>query len=155
MTKPTGPLAIAAAPVALALALWLSAGVAPVSASDREDGQLHIQKDCTGYTGAAGGHCTVTVSNLAEIPAGSFIYYDQAAGIPAGLLDSNIVLDATGGNRAVGRCTLDFSTGLGLCTFSDGTGRLAGFTARVNVSHLGGTLWAWDGTYNFNSLPDR
>jgi hypothetical protein len=97
----------------------------------------------------------VTVSNLAQIPAGSLIYYDQPAGIPTGLLDSNVVLDAMGGNRAVGRCTLDFSTGLGLCTFSDGTGQLAGFTARINVSFLGGTLWAWDGTYNFNSLPRK
>ena len=40
--------------------------------------------------------------------------------IPAGMLDSNVVLDAGNGNRAVGRCTLDLVTGLGLCTFSDG-----------------------------------
>ena len=44
-------------------------------------------------------------------------YYNQPAGIPAGLLDSNIVIDAGNGNRAVGRCTLDMTTGLGLCTF--------------------------------------
>lgn len=155
MTKQTRPIAITAAPVALALALWLSAAVAPASASDRQDGQLHIQKDCAGYAGAAGGHCKVVVSNLAEIPFGSLVNYDQAAGIPAGMLDSNVVLDAMGGNRAVGRCTLDFSTGTGLCTFSDGTGQLAGFTARVKVSFLGGTLWAWDGTYSFHSLPDK
>jgi hypothetical protein len=130
-------------------------GVASVSASDGRNGQLHIQKDCTGYVGNAGGHCTVTLSNLAEIPAGSNIFYDQAAGVPAGMLDSNVVLDAKNGNRAVGRCTLDFSTGLGLCTFSDGTGQLAGFTARVNVSFLGGPLWAWDGTYSFAPLAPR
>jgi hypothetical protein len=121
--------------------------------SDGRNGQLHIQKDCTGYIGNAGGHCTVTLSNLAELPAGANIFYDQAAGVPTGMLDSNIVLDAGNGNRAVGRCTLDFSTGLGLCTLSDGTGQLAGFTARVNVSFLGGKLWAWDGTYSFSPLP--
>jgi hypothetical protein len=129
--------------------------VASVSASDGRNGQLHIQKDCTGYSGNPGGHCTVTLSNHAEIPAGSNIFYDQGAGVPTGMLDSNIVLDAGSGNRAVGRCTLDFSTGLGLCTLSDGTGQLAGFTARVNVSFLGGKLWAWDGTYSFSPLPPR
>ena len=81
------------------------------------------------------------------------MFYDQAAGVPSGMLDSNIVLDAGGGNGAVGRCTLDFSTERGLCTLSDGTGQLAGFTARVDVSHLGGTLWALNGTYSFNPLP--
>ena len=92
-------------------------------------------------------------SNLAEIVVGSPITYDQAAGIPAGLLDSNIVLDAGSGNRAVGRCTLDLTTAVGLCTFSDGTGPLAGFTARVKVTFVSGTLWAWDGTYSFNPPP--
>jgi hypothetical protein len=71
------------------------------------------------------------------------------------MLDSNIVLDAGDGNRAVGRCTLDFATRLGLCTFSDGTGSLAGFHARVDVSHLGGRDWAWDGTYSFRREADR
>ncbi len=51
-------------------------------------------------------------------------------------LDSNVVLDAVTGNRAVGRCTLDFQTFLGLCTFSDGTGKFAGFEARVDVRWL-------------------
>jgi len=141
------------------LALVLVAGfvgVASVSADEAQKGQLLIQKDCTGFLGEAGGHCTVTLSNFAKIPTGSRIFYDQAVGIPAGMLDSNIVLDAGGGNRAVGRCTLDLSTGLGLCTLSDGTGQLAGVAARVDVSSLGGTLWALNGTYSFNHLrPDR
>ena len=148
---------IFASALALAVILSLSAGAPPVSASSARNGQLHVQKDCLGYSGSAGGHCRVTASNLAQIPAGSYIIYDQTAGTPAGMLDSNVVLDdETGtGNRAVGRCTLDFSTGLGLCTFSDGTGQLAGFTARVNVSSLGGKMWAWDGTYSFSPEPDR
>ena len=97
------------------------------------------------YTGAAGSFCTITSSSLPEIKVGSKIFYDQAGGVPKGMLDSNIVLDAGDGDRAVGRCTLDFATGLGLCTLSDGTGRLAGLHARVDVSHLGGRDWAWDG----------
>src|SRR5262245_31224110 len=109
------------------LALSLRWGATSALAHNGQSGDLHATKDCAEYTGLAGGHCTITSSNL--IPAGSKIYYDQAFGIPAGLLDSNVVLDAGSGNRAVGRCTFDSSTGLGLCTFSNGLGRLEGFTA--------------------------
>ena len=130
-----------------------SIGVASVSASARK-GDLHVTKECSQYNGAAGSFCTITSSNLTEILIGSRVFYDQAAGIPTGLLDSNVVLDAGNGDRAVGRCTLDFSTGLGLCTFSDGTGRFTGFQARVEVSYLGPD-WAWDGTYSFTPRDDR
>lgn len=139
----------------LALAVCAGAGAPPVSASEDRNGQVHITKDCTDYNFMPGGHCTIASSNLREIPPKSTVYYDQAAGVPAGLLDSNVVLDAGNGNRAFGRCSLDASTGLGLCTFSDGTGQLAGFTARINVSFLGGKLWAWEGTYSYNSSPER
>jgi hypothetical protein len=68
------------------------------------------------------------------------------------MLDSNVVLDAGDGSRALGRCTLDFATGLGLCTFSDGTGRLAGFHARIDVSapRYPGDDWHWRGPYEFS-----
>ena len=106
-----------------------------------------MTKECSEYSGAAGGFCTITSSNLARIKVGSRVYYDQPAGIPADMLDSNVVLDAGNGNRAVGRCTLDLATGLGLCTFSDGLGRFAGFNARVQVSSLdaAGVNWRWEG----------
>ena len=137
----------------VALTLSLSTGAA--SADSERKGQLHVTKECSQYTGAAGSFCTITSSSLPELKVGSKVLYDQAAGIPTGLLDSNVVLDSGDGDRAVGRCTLDFATGLGLCTFSDGTGRLAGFHARVDVSHLGGRDWAWDGTYSFRPEHDR
>ena len=113
-----------------------------------------MTKECSECSGAAGEFCTITSSNLARIKVGSRVYYDQPAGIPAGLLDSNVVLDAGNGNRAVGRCTLDLTTGRGLCTFSDGTGRFAGFNARVKVSPPAaeGEDWRWDGTYSFSPL---
>ena len=65
-----------------------------------------------------------TSSTLGLIVVGSQILYDQPpylrvlADPTSGLLDSSVVLDAGDGNRAVGRCTLDFQTLLGLCTFS-------------------------------------
>jgi len=148
-----------------ALALSLSNGMMPVSASNARNGQLHVAKDCPDYHGNAGESCTIKSSNLGEIKVGSTVFYDQHAGIPAGLLDSNVVLDAGYANRAVGRCTLDLTTGLGLCTFSDGTGQFAGFQARVEVSPptcLPGNncapldpYWHWDGTYSFGPLPPR
>lgn len=136
----------------VALTLLVGAGAASVWASPN-NGQLHLTKECSQAAGNPGDFCTFTASNLAEIPIGSRVYYDQAAGIPTGLLDSNVILDAGGGNRAVGRCTLDFATGLGLCTFSDGTGEFTGFEARVEV--VCALSCTWDGTYRFRSQPRR
>ena len=61
------------------LALSLSWGMTSVLASNGRNGQLQVTKDCAAYTGLPGDHCTIASSNLAEIPAGSKIYYDQAA----------------------------------------------------------------------------
>lgn len=142
--------------VVAVLAVSLGAGAASLAAGNGRNGVIHIQKDCGVYNGAAGGHCIITVSNLAEIPVNTNVLYDQAPGTPTGMLDSNVILDTgDGSSRAVGRCTLDLTSGQGLCTFSDGTGLLAGFTARVDVTSLGGKLWAWDGTYSFKPLPVR
>ena len=135
-------------------ALVLSTGATSVSAATEKARKLHVTKECSEYTGAAGSWCTITVSNVRQLPVGSRVLYSQAAGVPAGLLDSNVVLDAGGGNRAVGRCTLDMSTGLGLCTFSDGTGQLVGFQARIDVTCGGGPDCDWDGTYSFNRDKD-
>jgi hypothetical protein len=125
-----------------------------VSARSAQNGRLHITKECSKYNFGSGDFCTITSSNLPEIKIGTKVFYDQAAFVPAGMLDSNVLLDAGGGNRAIGRCTLDLSTFLGLCTFSDGTGQFAGFSARVNVS-AGSDGFHWDGTYSFRPEPDR
>jgi hypothetical protein len=138
-------------PVAIAL---LSVGVASATESFGRRGLVRITKECTQYTGAAGAFCTITSSNIAAIPVGSRVLYSQAAGVPANMLDSNVVLDAGNGNRAVGRCTLDMLTGTGLCTFSDGVGRLAGFQARVDVTPpaAGSVDWSWRGIFGFDSF---
>jgi hypothetical protein len=65
-------------------------------------------------------------------------------------VDSSAVLYVGTGNWAVGRCTLDSTGNFGLCTFSDGTGRLAGFHARVDVSSTDGLNYSWNGTYSFS-----
>ena len=124
---------------------------APSLTAAGRSGRIHATKACAGtYFGNAGDWCTIASSDIGPLPVGARFLYSQAAGVPAGLLDSNVVLDAGDGNRAVGRCTLDLGTGLGLCTFSDGTGRFSGFQARVEVSSLGAPDWAWDGTYSLD-----
>jgi len=131
----------------------LITGAVSVSASSERSGQLHVTKECSQYTGLAGSFCTITSANIAEVKVGSKVFYDQADGIPAGMLDSNVVLDAGYGNRAVGRCTLDDTTNLGLCTFSDGTGQFTGFHASVKVDCRSVCLWAR--TYRFSSEDAR
>ena len=72
------PAALLVAGVA-ALALSLSVRVPSVAASNGGSGQLHVTKNCSNYTGLAGSYCTVMSSNLPEIPAGSTVFYTQAA----------------------------------------------------------------------------
>lgn len=134
-----------------AITFSMTSGAAPVWAFSERRGNLQVTKECSQWHGAPGEFCTITASNVGPIKVNSKVYYDQAAGIPAGLLDSNVVLDAGGGNRAFGRCSVDLSTGAGLCTFSDGTGQFAGFQARINVTPLGGPYFGWNGTYSFGS----
>lgn len=130
------------------LTLSLSPGAA--SASSPRSGDLHVTKECSAYTGAAGSFCTITSSSLGAIAVGSTVVYARAVDAPAHQLNSNIVLDAGAGNTAIGHCRLSFVTYLGQCTFSGGTGTLTGFHALVAVSSLGGLDFAWDGTYSFN-----
>jgi hypothetical protein len=138
----------------VALTLSLSVGAASVWAKSAKRGQFTATKECSQNTGQPGGFCTFTSSDLSEIVVGSKIFYDQAFGVPAGMLDSNVILDAGAPNRAIGRCTLDGSTGVGVCQFTDGLGTFVGFEARVNVSFRPATHdWLWQGTYKFRTHP--
>ena len=123
-----------------------------VSASFPRSGDLHVTKECSAYTGAAGDVCTVTSSNVKEIPVGSKVVYAQAANFSTLSLDSDVVLDppGPGTNAAAGHCQLNLVTGVGLCTFSGGTAKFTHFRASANVSYLGGPYYAWDGTYGFD-----
>ena len=123
-----------------------------VSASFPLNGDLHVTKECSAYTGAAGDVCTVTSSNVKEIAVGSKVVYAQAANFSTLSLDSDVVLDlpAPGNNAAAGHCQLNLVTGVGLCTFSGGTGKFTHFRGSANVSYLGGPYYAWDGTYGFD-----
>jgi hypothetical protein len=127
--------------------------------ADERHGDLHLIKNCSAFTFLPGSYCMITDSNLSEITNGSKIYYDQPAPVAPvvleGGLDSNVVLYVDTGDWAVGRCTLDGITNLGLCTFSDGTGKLTGFQARLDVSSTDGINYSLDGTYSFSRDHDR
>ena len=145
--------------VGLIVALALAGSVAAAAALGGggspypRHGALHVTKDCTDYQGQVDGHCTIVTSNLKAITPGSRVVYLQAPG--ASSLDSDVVLVVGPGNIAIGHVTLDLATGRGTVTFSGGTGQFASFHAKAAVSPLGGTLWAWDGTYSFDSHGDR
>ena len=120
-----------------------------LSESSPRSGALQVTKECSEYTRLAGGFCTITSSNLKQIEVGSKVIYAIAPG-PT-VLDSDVVLDppGPGNNKAFGHCRLDLASGIGLCTFSGGTGKFTHFNARADVSSLGRPNWAWDGTYSF------
>jgi hypothetical protein len=171
-------ISISAGLMALAVVAAMTLSLVPRAAhADERNGELHVTKECSAVTNDAGTFCTITSSNLPEIEVGSKVLYTQAAvgcdtgataypcplvppATPEGAyiaLDSNAVLYVGTGNWAVGRCTLDNTGNSGLCTFSDGIGRLAGFHARVNVSTSDPNFinYKWDGTYRFSPLHER
>jgi hypothetical protein len=116
-------------------------------------GALHVTKDCSAWAGQAGDICTITSSNLDAIEVGSRVVYAQAADFGTFTLDSDVVLDlpGPGNNVAFGRCHLNLVTGIGLCTFSGGTGKFTHFDASVDVSPpTDGVNWHWTGTYSFS-----
>jgi hypothetical protein len=132
----------------LLLAVVLVAAFATAGSADSpRSGQLHVTKECSQYSGAAGGFCTITGSNLNAIDAGMKVIYASAADFTTLTLDSNLVLDGPGNNDAYGHVVLDLSTGLGTLRFTGGTGRFSGFQANVNVTCA--ATCAWDGSYSF------
>jgi hypothetical protein len=141
--------------LALVLAFTAAGIVATAgSAGSTRAGALHVTKECSQYTGAAGSFCTITSSNLKAIKAGSRVVYDSALG--GGGLDSDLTIYGPGKNRAYGHVVLDTSAFpfiVGEVTLSGGTGEFAHFDAGPIVVVCD---WAhnypncsWDGPYSF------
>ena len=147
---PTRVLVVAASLLVVAASvLAVTASAQSGARADHRTRAFHLTKTCppSQYQGQIGGYCTVTSSNVAAITVGTKIFYAQAAGPSS--LDSDVIVYAGPRNTATGHCALDFTTGLGRCTLSGGTGTLDGIHARVDVSYVSGYDWAWDGTYRF------
>ncbi len=137
-----------------------AATVAVGQADDENDtdsprsGALQITKECSQYTRLPGSFCTITSSNLKQIPVGTRVIYASAAGTNALghlSLDTDVTLDppGPGNNAAFGHVVLDLVTASGVVTLSGGTGKFRGISGRADISHLTGRNWAWNGTYSF------
>ena len=128
--------------------------LAPGANESARSGSFRVVKDCTGYQGLPNQTCTVTSSTLKEIEPGSIITYASGAD-PNAFLNTDVILDlpGPGNNAAFGHCELSLVTGIGVCTFSGGTGKFAWFHATADVSPLGNMNFAWDGTYRLGP-PD-
>jgi hypothetical protein len=111
------------------------------------NGELHLTKECSQYTGAAGDFCTITASNIEEITLGTKVIYADAAG--EGTLDTDITLDDGSGEIANGHVVLDLAADKGVVTFAGGTGRFVGFQAHADVTTDADEMWQWEGTYSF------
>jgi len=112
---------------------------------------LHVTKECSQYTFAAGSFCTITSSNLNAIKVGSRVVYASAANLAAGVLDSDLMIDGPGNNSAFGHVVLDLSTLTGVVTFTDGTGEFTHFHAGpITVACPAFPDCSWDGPYSFS-----
>ena len=120
--------------------------------SSARSGILATEKDCTNYYGRAGDTCTLTESNVKEIEVGSTVHYLVAANLETLTYDGAVVLDppGPGNNAAFGHCTVNLAAGTGICMFSGGTGKFTSFNARVDVTPVGGAIYAWNGTYSYS-----
>ena len=115
--------------------------------------EAHLTKDCSTYDGVAPSLCTVSASDLGIIPTGTKVWYLGPVLTNSYFLSSNVSLDAGNGNKATGYCIFEAKESLGLCTFWEGIGSFAGFTAVFNVTIDDGGLWHLDGIYYFSDQP--
>ncbi len=111
-------------------------------------GALHVTKECSQYTGAAGSFCTITSSNVRAIKVGMRVVYREAA--PANFaLDSDIVVSFKHGSAAYGHVVLDDGGNTGTITLNGGTGEFRHFHARASLTCSDAVNCSWDGTYSF------
>jgi hypothetical protein len=118
--------------------------------SESTEGELHIAKECSEYTGLAGSFCTITSSNVDAIPVGAKVVYSAAAGEKG--IDSDISIEPVEGDSVKGHVVLDMVSNTGTVTLTGGTGSTSGLHAETVVT-FDGTEWHWDGTYHIESAP--
>jgi hypothetical protein len=133
----------------------LSVSASRDASDDGEDsprsGTFHAQKNCAQYSGLDGGFCTLIISTLKQIPAGTRVVYASAATATAVSSDIKLVSPTPGNNVAFGHVELNRITRTGVATFSGGTGKFEHFSGTVSITWLSPMNWAWDGTYSFGN----
>ena len=147
-TRRSFALAVTTAAVCLLTQLG-GPSVTLASRGSPRSGALHVTKECSQYTGAAGSFCTITSSNVRAIKVGMRVVYEQAA--PANFaLDSDIVLSFKHGSAASGHVILNPGGSTGTITLNGGTGAFRKFHAHALVTCSDDVHCAWDGTYTFS-----
>ena len=134
------------------LALTLLTVPAPAALAASPTFPIHLVKDCSMFSGDIPSVCSISQSDIGEIPIGSSISYTGPVVNGSYFLSSFVTVDAGGGSTATGYCIFDTQAVLdntGLCTFWTGTGGLSGFTAILHVTIDASGLWHLDGTYHF------
>ena len=123
---------------------------------------IHLVKDCSNFTGQIPSYCSISSSDYGPIPVGAKVNYLGPLLTNPHFLSSNVTIDDARGNAATGFCTFDArpTEDRGLCTFWQGTGALAGFTAIFKVSidasgewHLDGQSWGSSASSSASSAP--
>jgi hypothetical protein len=144
-------------PLGVATAVAIVALMSALSASAAETKTFTGQKNCSTAVTISppkpGGYCLITESTL-KILRGASVFYTDAHVVNHVLL-SPVTLRATDerGSTATGHCiyfqAAAYPPGHGLCEYTSGTGKLAGFHARIvvgpptspGVFSLVGTYW--------------
>jgi hypothetical protein len=117
---------------------------------------IHLVKDCSMFTGEIPSYCSISSSDYAPIPVGAKVNYLGPLLINPHFLSSNVVIDDASGSTATGFCSFDARPNeeRGLCTFWEGTGALAGFTAIFIVTIDATGEWHLDGvSYKTSPSP--
>ncbi len=124
----------------------------PSVAASSPLGEVHLTKTCPTFETTA--TCTVQTAPSGPIPVGTVATYNGPLFAPA--VSSAVILTTPNGSTATGHCTLIWrpelsgDDGFGTCTFTSGTGSLAGFHANLKITDHPDTLITnWDGTYHF------
>ena len=132
--------------------------------SSRGSSTIHLSKECSEYAGNAGDHCTITKSNVDQIPIQSRIFYLAPADMERGTYIGDVELRVTNGDVVFGHCVIFdlFSTTdravIGNCSLLGGTGQFKTFQATIVVSvdlrkaPLGAV---WDGKYSFSERGEE
>ncbi len=95
--------------------------------------------------------CTLTESNLKQLPPGTKVFYASAATPTALSSDITLVPPDAGNNVAFGHVELNRVTRTGVLTLSGGTGKFQHFSADVALTFLYPLNWSWDATYSFGN----
>jgi hypothetical protein len=123
--------------------------LATVTVAAAEMQPLKIAKECSEYTGETPSFCTITESNLGQIPVGTRIFYYGPLTANPNFGSSTAVIAAGKDDTALGYCvTYDTASPMsGTCAFHAGSGTLAGFQAVVKVTVDDKQVYHWDGGY--------